>query len=151
MREADCILHVIDPTSSNSESQVEAVEATLEEIGVHDVPVIKVFNKIDLLPEKEELLEKNNPANGQFIYVSAKTEDGIQSLKELLRALLFKNLELFYLSIPQSKRELVKSFSKWTMILKKRENGDQIELKIVADPRSIINYLPYLKRGEKNW
>jgi len=151
LREADCILHVIDLTSSNSESQVEAVEATLEEIGVRDVPVIKVFNKIDLLPEKEELLEKNSSVDGHMIYVSGKTGDGIQSLKELLRTLLFKNLELFYLSIPQSKRELVQSFSKWTMILKKRENGDQIELKIVADRRSITNYLPYLKRGEKNW
>jgi len=59
-------------------------------------------------------------------------------------------LELFYLRLPQSKRDLVNSFSKWTMILKKRENGDHIELEIVADPRSVINYLPYIKRGEKN-
>jgi len=150
LREADCILHVIDITSPNSQGQVEAVETTLEDIGVHDVPIIKVFNKIDLLSEKEELLEKNGSVDGHFVYLSAKTGDGITSLKKLLRTLLFKNLELFYLRLPQSKRDLVNSFSKWTMILKKRENGDHIELEIVADPRSVINYLPYIKRGEKN-
>jgi 50S ribosomal subunit-associated GTPase HflX len=114
------------------------------------VPVVKVFNKIDLLSEKEELLEKNGSSDGHFVYVSAKTGDGIISLKNLLRTILFKNLELFYLRIPQSKRELVNSFSKWTVVLKRREDRDHIELEIIADPRSIINYLPYIKRGEKN-
>lgn len=150
LKEADCILHVIDIASPNSESQVEAVEATLERIGVRDVPIVKVFNKVDLLSEKEELLEKNRSSDGHFVYVSAKTGDGIMSLKNLLRAILFKNLELFYLRIPQSERELVNSFSKWTVVLKRRDDGDHIELEIVADPRSIINYLPYVKRGEKN-
>jgi len=150
LREADCILHVIDIASANFESQIEAVETTLEEIGVRDVPLVKVFNKIDLLPEKKELLEKNGLSDGNFVYVSAKTGEGITSLKNLLRTVLFKNLELFYLRIPKSKRELAHSFSKWTVVLKRRDDGDYIELEIVADPRSIINYLPYVKRGEKN-
>jgi len=150
LREADCILHIIDISSSNYESQIEAVETTLEEIGVCDVPTVKVFNKIDLLPEKEELLEKNSSSNGHFVYVSAKTGDGILSLKNLLRTILFKNLELFYLRIPQAKKELVNSFSKWTIVLKRRDDGDYIEIEIAADPRSVINYLPYIKRGEKN-
>jgi GTP-binding protein HflX len=149
--EADCILHIIDLTSVNHESQVEAVEKTLSKIGVHDIPVIKVFNKVDLLPNHEELLEKNKHSDGPIVYVSAKTGDGVQSLKECLRPILFKNLELFYLRIPKSKRELIHSFSNWTMILKRRENGDFFELKIMADPRSILNYSPYIKRGEKNW
>ena len=91
------------------------------------------------------------PSDGRFIYVSAKTGEGIQSLKERLRSILFKNMELFYLRVPKSKGELINSFSKWTMILKRRENGDFFELKIMADPRSIINYLQYIKRGEENW
>ena len=151
LKEADCILHIIDTTSTNYESQVQAVETTLSEIGVPDIPVIKVFNKIDLLSNHEELLEKNKRSDGRFIYVSAKTGNGIQSLKERLRSILYKNLELFYLRIPKSKRELIQSFSKWTVILKRREDGDFFELKIMADPSSILNYLPYIKRGEKNW
>ena len=151
LKEADCILHIIDINTPNYESQVKAVEATLSEIGVTDIPVIKIFNKVDLLTNNEELLEKNRHSDGRFIYISAKTGTGIQNLKELLRTILFKNMELFYLRIPKSKRELLHSFSKFTVILKRRENGDFFELKIMANPHSILNYLSYIKRGEKNW
>ncbi len=151
LKEADCILHIIDMTSVNYEGQVEAVEKTLSEIGVPDIPVIKVFNKVDLLPNHEGILAKNRHSDSPIIYISAKTGDGISNLKECLRSILYKNLELFYLRIPKSKKELINSFSKWTMILKRRENGDFFELKIMADPRSILNYSPYIKRGEKNW
>ena len=150
IKEADCILHVIDISSSNCQGQVEVVEKTLEEIGIHDIPVIKAFNKVDIAVEKEDLLRKNK-FPGRSVYISAKTGEGIDALKEKLRSILFKNLELFYLRIPIAERKLADSFSKWTMILKKREDGDYLELKIMADPRSIIDYSPYIKRGEENW
>jgi len=151
LKEADCILHVIDITSSTFERQITAVEATLSDIGIPDIPVINIFNKIDLLPNKEELLGKNQSSDGRSIHVSAKTGDGIPDLKGHLRSVLFRGMELFYLRIPKSQKELVESFSRWTVILKKRENGDYSELKIMADPQKIINYLPYIKRGEENW
>ncbi len=150
IKEADCILHVIDISSSNCQGQVEVVEKTLEEIGIHDIPVIKAFNKVDIAVEKEDLLRKNK-FSGRSVYISAKTGEGIDALKEKLRSILFKNLELFYLRIPIAERKLADSFSKWTMILKKREDGDYLELKIMADPQSIIDYSPYIKRGEENW
>ncbi len=151
LKEADCILHVIDITSSIFERQINAVEATLSDIGIPDIPVINIFNKIDLLPNKEELLGKNQSSGGRSIHVSAKTGDGIPDLKGHLRSVLFRGMELFYLRIPKSQKELVESFSRWTVILKKRENGDYSELKIMADPQKIINYLPYIKKGEENW
>ena len=150
LKGADCILHIIDVYYPNHESQIEAVEKTLSEIGVSDIPVIHVYNKADLMPNKEELLEKSRLSNGR-IYVSAKTEEGIQALKDRLRSILFENMQLFYLRIPKSERKLIQSFSKWTVILKKREDDDSFELKLMADPDLILKYLPYIKRGEKNW
>lgn len=151
LKEADCIVHVIDITSSTFEGQIAAVEATLSDIGIPDIPVINVFNKIDLMPNKEEFLGKNQSSDGRSIHVSAKTGDGIPELKNLLRSVLFRGMELFYLRIPKSQKELIKSFSRWTVVLKRRENGDYSEMKIMADPQKIIDYLPYIKRGEENW
>jgi GTP-binding protein HflX len=151
LKEADCILHVIDITSSTFKRQITAVEATLSDIGIPDIPVINIFNKIDLLPNKEELLEKNQSSDGRSIYVSAKTGDGTLELKGHLRSVLFRGMELFYLRIPKSQKGLVESFSRWTVIMKRRESRDYSELKIMADPQKIINYLPYIKRGEENW
>lgn len=150
IKEADCILHVIDMTSATYERQVEAVETTLSEIGVHDIPIIKVFNKIDLLSNKIQLLERNKSFQG-IVYASAKTEEGISELKDRLRAVLFKGMEVFDLRIPKAQNALIDSFAKWTIILRKRTNGDYSELKIMAKPSSILNYVSYIKRGEKNW
>lgn len=151
IKEADCICHMIDTTSSHYDSQVEAVENILSELGVVDIPIIKVFNKIDLLPNKTQLLKKNTRPNNMAVYVSAKTGDGIQALKENIRSILFKGLKIYYLSIPRSDKKIIPSFPKWAIVLKSRENGDYSELKIMADPKSVLNYLPYIKKGEKNW
>ncbi|UCC38292.1 MAG: GTPase HflX [Candidatus Aminicenantes bacterium] len=151
VKEANCICHIIDITYPNYMAQIEAVETILSDLGVSNVPIIKLFNKIDLLPNKEDFLEKNTSSNGEVIYISAKTGEGMQSLKENLRSVLFRKLKLFYLQIPREKKEIIESFSKWAIVLKRRENGAFFELKIMAHPESMINYLPYIKRGEKNW
>lgn len=150
LKEADCICHIIDITSSNCESQIEAVESILSKLGVVNLPIIKIFNKIDILPQKENLLAKNK-ASQSLVYISAKTGEGIQDLKKNLRSVLFKNLKLYNLRIPKSKKEMIYSFPRWSVVLKRRENNDYFELKILADPGSILNYLPYIKRGESNW
>jgi GTP-binding protein HflX len=151
VKEADCICHIIDITSPNTESRIEAVENILTEIEASNIPVIRVRNKIDLMPNSKELLKKNNPSDSRDLYVSAKTGEGIDSLKDALRALLFKDLHLYYLRIPKSKKELIHSFPKWSVVLKRRENGDYFELKIMADSQSVLNFLPYVKRGEEKW
>ncbi len=151
VKEADCICHIIDVTSPNTESRIEAVENVLAEIGASNIPLIRVRNKIDLMPNSKELLKKNNPSDSRDLYVSAKTGEGIDSLKDALRAMLFKDFRLYYLRIPKSKKELIHSFPNWSVVLKRRENGDYFELKIMTDSQSVLNFLPYVKRGEHKW
>jgi GTP-binding protein HflX len=151
LKEADCICHIIDITSSTCQNQIDAVDKILSEIGVTDLPVIKAFNKIDLLPKKEELLKRNRNSEHLKVYLSAKTGEGLQDLKDKFRSILFEDLKLFYLRIPKSKRRMAHSFANWALVLKKREQGNCVEFKIMAHPDSIINYLPYIKRGDENW
>jgi GTP-binding protein HflX len=151
IREADCICHVIDLASPAADERVRAVEGILGEIGTGDAPVIKVFNKIDLLPSKEELLARNDSSGDRAVYISAKTGEGVSSLKDKLRRILFKDFRLFYLRLPKDRKELIPSFERWSLVLKKREDGDYSEVKIMANPKFVVNYLPYLVQGEENW
>ena len=48
VREADCLLHVVDISHHGYEDQMGVVNKTLQEIGAFDKPVITVFNKMDL-------------------------------------------------------------------------------------------------------
>ena len=56
VRESDLLLHIVDISNPNFESQIEVVNQTLSEIGVSDKPMILVFNKTDAFTfvEKEE-------------------------------------------------------------------------------------------------
>ncbi len=152
VREADCICHIIDITSPYSMSHEEAVVAILAEIGVRDVPILKVYNKIDLLAEKRDLLARNaSAAQGLSFYISAKSGEGVDDLRERLLAILFRDLKIFFLHIPKAEDEAVRSLSKWSLVLKKRENGDYLDMKIMAHAQAMAHYVAYLSEGEENW
>jgi GTP-binding protein HflX len=151
IREADCLCHVIDLTLPSADERVRAVENILGEIGSGDIPVIKVFNKVDLLPSKNELLARNESTGEQAVYISALTGEGLAGLKDKIRRLLFRDFRLFYLRIPREKREIIPSFERWSVVLRRREDGDYSEFKIMANPKFMVNYLPYLVEGEQNW
>ncbi len=151
IKEADCLLHVIDISSPTAETQRKAVETILAEIGAGDIPVINVFNKIDLLSSRESFLLRNASPAENGVYISARTGEGIQSLKEKIRAVLFRDHQLYTLRVPKERKEILDSFSRWTIVLKRRENGDFSELEVMASPKLMISYLPYLAKGEKNW
>ncbi len=148
---ADCLCHVIDISSPAAEEQTEAVENVLAEIGSLDVPIIKVFNKIDLLPSKDDLLARNAGSGERSVYLSGRTGEGIPSLKDRIRTILFRDYRLYHLRIPKDKKDLLPSFRKWALVLKSRENGDFSEIKVMANPKFMLNYLPYLIQGEDHW
>jgi GTP-binding protein HflX len=47
VRESDILLHIVDVSHPEFESQIETVNQTLHEIGASDKKIILVFNKID--------------------------------------------------------------------------------------------------------
>lgn len=148
---ADAICHVIDVTSPYCQSQIEAVEKILADLGCGDIPVLNVFNKVDLMPEPQELFDKNEKAGSRNIYISAKSGSGLPHFKDKLRSLVAERLDLYYLAIPKDRPDLIRSFPKWSIVLKQRENGDCWKLKILADRNSMIHFLPYIKEGDPNW
>jgi len=149
--EADCICHIIDITNTNLETRIEAVEQVLEDLNISDIPILKIFNKIDKLSKYDNLLKKNKNPHSRILYLSAKTGEGLFDLKNKLHSLLFKGRKIFYLRIPNTRRDLIHSFPKWSILMQKREYRDFFELKVLAEPQKMINYLPYIKRGGANW
>jgi len=153
VRVADAVCHIIDATSPHSQEQARAVETVLAKIGVPDVPILRVFNKIDLLPEvdREDLLRRNGAPEGRTLYISALTGEGIPDLMEKLREILFRDYRLFYLLIPRDREEMTRSLSQRSIILKRRERDEGVNFKIMADPAVIVSYMPFLEKGEARW
>lgn len=75
---ADLILHVIDSSSPEYDAQILAVEEVLDQIKAHEIPCIRVFNKIDLLDEDNRAgLAARHPHD---VLVSSLTGEGIDNL-----------------------------------------------------------------------
>ena len=49
LADADLLLHVIDCSNPDFEDQMAAVERLLERLNLNSIPMIRVFNKIDLV------------------------------------------------------------------------------------------------------
>jgi len=82
---ADLLMHIIDAANPETLKQIEAVDNVLAEIGCAEKPVLKVFNKIDVLRKAGELdmLQTLFP---DAVCISAKTGLGLDKLNESVTA-----------------------------------------------------------------
>jgi len=85
--EADCLLHVVDISNPQAETQIEAVCQVLKELGAADKPVILVLNKADLMIEHSVLLQRLLH-EGDSVAISARNGTGLEKLKALMVAFL---------------------------------------------------------------
>ncbi len=91
--EADLILHVVDISNKDYERQIMITENVLKEIGVSDIPILHVYNKID----KYDSLQV-----GEGIFISAKNNQNIDDLINEICKMLFRNYMTVRLLIPYS-------------------------------------------------
>lgn len=83
VRDADVILHIIDISDTYFEDHIKVVEETLKELGSDKKTIVKVFNKIDILNNKDKIgYIKNNYKNS--IIVSAEKGINIKTLVDKL-------------------------------------------------------------------
>ncbi len=78
LQEADLLVHVVDVSNPNHQQQICVVEDILRELGLLEIPVLKLYNKADLLANREEVIER---AGRNAFIVSAIHPD---SLKDFL-------------------------------------------------------------------
>ena len=79
-RQADLLLHVIDAHNENNQEQVAQVNAVLKEIGADKVPQVLVYNKMDLLADREPRIDRDENGQVSRVWLSAATGDGIDLL-----------------------------------------------------------------------
>ena len=89
---ADLILHVIDISSEFAQEHINSVEQILREIGADHIPVIKVYNKADLL---DNMIESGTHILPDDILISTYTKQGIDTLKERISEFFLSKNECF--------------------------------------------------------
>lgn len=82
-READLLLHVIDAADHFHQQRELDVETVLESVEASNIPIIRVFNKIDLT-EREPSSQINENGELLRIDISALQGSGLDELKEAI-------------------------------------------------------------------
>lgn len=82
--EANLLLHVIDANAEDRDETIAQVNQVLEDIEANEIRQLQVFNKIDLLPDIEPHIDRDDEGNALKVWLSAETGEGIDLLYQVL-------------------------------------------------------------------
>ncbi len=96
--EADLLLHIIDLSDDEFEERIDTVNGILAEIGAGEIPIVPVFNKIDLKNDPDLFLAISARYPGAH-FISAVTGEGLSRLKSDLEHYLERSRVTIELSV----------------------------------------------------
>ncbi|MEE3377285.1 MAG: GTPase HflX [Lachnospiraceae bacterium] len=102
---ADLILHVVDASNPNMDSQMQVVYETLAMLGAGDKPVYTLFNKIDREEANENHLTDRHAK--KTFRVSAKYGEGIPELLDALSDFITEGQILIERDVPYAKAGVI--------------------------------------------
>lgn len=126
---ADIIIHVVDASNPQMDSQMYVVYETLRQLGVEGKPVITLFNKQDKLEEPGSFRDFQAEYS---ILTSAKTGQGLEELKTALLEIIRSGqiyIEKMYPFEEAGKIQLI------------RKNGQLLEEEYVPEGISVKAYV----------
>src|SRR5438477_2546831 len=102
LESADLLLHVVDVSSDRATERANVVQAVLTDLGVADRPALMVMNKVDLVADSAEELERTLPEAraSDCVVVSAQLGWNIGELVERIEALLERGFLRVRVRIP---------------------------------------------------
>ena len=89
----DLLLHVIDASDPNHKIHEDVVESIMKDLGMSDIPVLTVYNKLDLA-------EHFAPTILPSVQISIKSEAGVQQLRQAIIAKITELFVPFALDLP---------------------------------------------------
>jgi GTPase len=141
---ADLLLHVIDAASPDRRRHQDAVHAVLIDVGARDVPVVDVFNKIDLLDAPAVAsLRASRP---EAVCLSAATGQGRDALLDVIAARLAMDAERVHLELDggrESDRRLLSDLYRHARVVSHVTSGTRVAIEADVPRR----WLPRLGRA----
>ncbi len=142
--QADLLLHVIDAADAERQSNIEQVHLVLDEIGAAELPVLEVYNKIDLLDEFEPRIQRDEQGVAIRVWLSARDGLGLDLLAQAMAERLGEDVLQQRIVLEHAEARLRAQFYALGAVVRESIADDgrqQLDLRL---PRSDFNRL--LKR-----
>ena len=144
--EADLLIHVVDLSHPRVDEQMEAVETVIKELGAYGKQTLTIFNKVDLLENKELVgvyLEKF-PGS---VAISARTGQGLDELVSALQnALTSWRLRACY-RVPVGEGALLAEVHRVGHVLELHYEGDFAVLVAHVPPQLEPRLAPFVENS----
>lgn len=125
---ADLLVQVVDLSDEHYQEMIETTEKTLAKIGVTNIPMLYVFNKADKLAVSYPSLA------GKELTFSARDDESLKTLAELLKQELFKDYQTHAYLIPYAKGNLVEELNQKATVLETEYLADGTKIKAEVAP-----------------
>ena len=139
VKDADLLLHIIDVSSPYYHNQIETTLSVLKDIGAHHIPMIYVYNKIDLLPQLPIFEQENS------IGISVKENLYFNELEDKIIHTLFKDYELIHVYIPYEQGDIFSNIEYQYEIVQLEYLDNGIDVSFYVNQAHKSRYLPFIK------
>ena len=138
---ADVLLHVIDMSSEEWESQAEIVDSLIAQLEAAETPCIRVYNKCDVCTG---LLPRERDA----VCISAKTGEGVDELLHRISEILGRDLHRAVFRIPYDKGALVQLLHDEANVLSLDYAEDGTRIEAIVKPEQWARVRPYAEERQ---
>ena len=125
---ADLLLHVIDASDPNRELHMAVVDRLIAKLAKPETPVLRVFNKADLVS-----LEEDIPGGNDVVAISAKRGMGMDTLLKAIETALGHARHHVLLRLPYSMGGMVETLHSGAKVNNVEYTGEGIEVDAVLD------------------
>lgn len=140
--DATLLLHVIDSHDEEKSKNIGEVNAVLAEIGASDVPVLQVYNKIDMLDAQSARIDYNEDGQPVRVWLSAVSGEGIGLLFESITALLSKDIVMDTIRVSPRYAQLRSLlFAKGAVLAETTEDSGDMLLDIRVQRKDLLQML----------
>lgn len=137
--EASLILHVIDASNKDYINQIRIVEEVLTSLGISDIPIIYVFNKIDLIEEMPQHGKEHS------IFISAINNYNVEELLIMIDEFLYDTISLVDMLIPFNCSEVYSDLKDNSNVLSTDYKEDGINIQVELDKYHLNKYREFIK------
>ena len=144
---ADLILHVVDCSNEDMDSQMHTVYETLKKLEVGDKKIITAFNKIDVCDREETLKDL---AADRTVRISAKTGQGIEQMLSAISEVIAEGKQLLDKIFGYDEAGAVSNVRKYGQVMEEEYRNEGIYIKALI-PREYMYLFVEEKKKKEEW
>jgi GTP-binding protein HflX len=125
VRDADLMVHVVDAASEDPDHQIDSVNKVLKDIVPGDKDTLMVFNKMDLVADREAFTNRYTRQYPEAVFVAGREPDGAAALRDAILAHRLEDEVIRTVELPVANLQALGPFHRTRSVLDQQFEGDR--------------------------